>query len=57
MSPTVAAFAVPAAFVAGVVFHKYVISEAEKVKSFVQQSEARIRADVQVALQKLASKG
>jgi hypothetical protein len=34
------------AFAAGVVFHKYVISEAEKIKQAVLASEQRIRTDV-----------
>jgi hypothetical protein len=48
MNPIAVAFsvAVPAAFAAGVVFHKYVISEAEKIKQAVLASEQRIRTDV-----------
>lgn len=56
MSPTLFAVAVPAAFVAGVVVHKYVLSEAQAIKLHVSQAEARIRADFQALLNKAASK-
>lgn len=48
--------AVPAAFAAGVLFHKYVISEAQSIKQHVSEAEARIRGDVQFLLNKAASK-
>lgn len=55
--------AVPVSFAAGVLFHKYVISEAERIKLAVLASEQRIRTDVQTVLRgagadvsKLASK-
>lgn len=65
MNPIAIAFSlgIPAAFAAGVVFHKYVISEADKIKLAVLASEQRIRTDVQNLLRsgaadvsKLASK-
>lgn len=48
------AIALPAAFGAGVVFHKYVISEAEAIKQHVIDAEERIRADVQNVLKAVA---
>jgi hypothetical protein len=57
MNPIVVlALAVPAAFGAGVVFHKYVISEAVGIKQHVTASEERIRTDVANALKGLAGK-
>jgi hypothetical protein len=50
------AIAVPAAFAAGVIFHKYVISEAEKIKQHVTAAESRIREDIASLLNKAASK-
>ena len=54
MNPIAFAIAVPAAFAAGVVFHKYVISEAEAVKLHVTSSlmstEAIIRAEIEKAI-------
>ena len=56
MNPVLFAVGVPAAFVAGVVVHKYVISEAEKIKAHVTAAEERIRGDVAGLLAKLAAK-
>lgn len=44
---------IPAAFVAGVVFHKYVVSEAQALRSHVDAAENRIRSDIRVALSKM----
>jgi hypothetical protein len=49
-------FAVPAAFAAGVVFHKYVISEADSIKQHVSAEVAEVRADVASLLSKAAAK-
>jgi hypothetical protein len=40
------AIAVPAAFAAGVIFHKYVIGEAEKIKAHVTAEVDEVRADI-----------
>lgn len=56
MNPTVFAVAVPAAFVAGVIFHKYVVSEAASIKEHVTAEVAEVRADVASVLQKAAGK-
>lgn len=62
MNPIAIAFAiaVPAAFVAGVAVHKYVISEAEVVMAHVTTAvtgaETRIRADISSLLGKVAAK-
>lgn len=56
MSPILFAVAVPVAFAAGVVFHKYVISEAEKIKAHVSAEIQEVRADLASALSKLAGK-
>jgi len=64
MNSGLAAFSIVAAFAAGVAVHKYVISEAERIKSHVTNavmsgvlsSETRIRADVAAVLNRLASK-
>jgi hypothetical protein len=44
--------AVPAAFAAGVIFHKYVISEAAAIKQHVTDAETRIRGDFSSLLKK-----
>lgn len=57
MNPIVVlACAVPVAFAAGVVFHKYVISEAEAIKQHITAVEERIRTDVANALKGVANK-
>lgn len=56
MNPLAFGVAVPAAFCAGVVFHKYVISEAESIKAHVSAAETRIRSDISSLLSKAASK-
>ena len=52
----VVAIAVPAAFALGVVFHKYVVSEAEKVKAHMTAEIQEVRADLSSLLSKLAGK-
>ncbi|HZC24700.1 MAG TPA: hypothetical protein VE866_15270 [Candidatus Binatia bacterium] len=49
---TVVAIAVPAAFVAGVVFHAVVVSQAAKIKQDLDAAETRIRADISALLKK-----
>lgn len=58
MYPTVIAFvvAVPAAFVAGVVFHKYIVSEAAAIRDHVSAEVAEVRADLAALLDKAKSK-
>ena len=48
MDPAAYAFAiaVPAAFVLGVLFHKYIVSESAAIKQHVTDEVAEIRADV-----------
>jgi hypothetical protein len=50
MDFAITAFAIGAAFAVGVIFGKYVISEAEAIKKHVTEAEARIRADVTAAV-------
>jgi len=50
------AVGIPAAFAAGVVFHKYVISEAQAIKTHVSNEVSAARQDVASALQKFAAK-
>lgn len=50
------AIAVPAAFAAGVIFHKYVISEANSIKQHVTAEVAEVRADIASLLGKAATK-
>ena len=45
-----------ALFVAGVLFHKYVISEANAIKEHVTTEIAEVRADVASVLSKVAAK-
>ncbi len=56
MTPIAFAVAVPAAFAAGVVFAKYVISEANSIKQHVTEEVAQIRADLSSLLTKAAAK-
>jgi hypothetical protein len=56
MNPIAVAVLVLAAFAAGVVFNKYVISEAEKIKRHVSEAETRIRGDISSLLSKGAAK-
>jgi len=58
MDPVLYIFLVvsPLAFIAGVVFHKYVISEADAIKSHVTAAEGRIREDISSLLGKIAAK-
>lgn len=56
MNPFIFALVVFAAFVAGVVFHKYVVSEAASIKQHVTDAEARIRDDVANLLKSAANK-
>jgi hypothetical protein len=48
MEPVAYAFAiaVPAAFVLGVLFHKYIVSESAAIKQHVTDEVAEVRADV-----------
>lgn len=46
----------PAAFVAGVVFSKYVLSEAASIKAHVTEEVSALRAEVAAALTGLAKK-
>lgn len=50
------AIAVPAAFVAGVIVHKYVISEANSIKQHVTAEVAEVRADIASLLSKVGAK-
>lgn len=45
-----------ALFVGGVLFHKYVISEADAIKEHVTTEIAEVRADVASVLSKVAAK-
>ena len=58
MEPVAYAFAVavPSAFMLGVLFHKYVASEAAAIKAHVTDEIAEVRADVAAALQRVAGK-
>jgi hypothetical protein len=56
MYPIAFAIAIPAAFAAGVVFHKYVISEAEAVKKHVTDEIAKVRDELSNALKSVAGK-
>jgi hypothetical protein len=51
--------AVPAAFAAGIIVHKYVLSEVERIKTAISTvvlaSESRIRADIVTVLAKAKS--
>lgn len=46
MNPIAFALAVPAAFFAGVLVHKYVVSEAQSVKQHISAEIAAWRVDV-----------
>lgn len=57
MNPLVVfAVAIPAAFAAGVIFHKYVVSEAAAIKDHVTAEIENLRIDVASVLAKAASK-
>lgn len=57
MNPTLfAIYGLPAAFVAGVIFHKYVLSEAASIKAHVTSEVTALRADVGNALSAIAKK-
>lgn len=45
-----------AAFAAGVIYQKYVISEAEAIKKHVTDEVAEVRADVASLLEKVKAK-
>jgi hypothetical protein len=51
-----ASLAISAAFAAGVVFHKYMISEATAIKDHVTAEVAEVRADIASALGNAAKK-
>lgn len=46
----------PAIFVAGVLVHKYVISEAEKIKAHITAEIQEVRADLAETVKRAASK-
>lgn len=48
--------AVPGAFIAGVLFHKYVVSEANKIKQHVTDEIHELRADFSEFAHKAAEK-
>lgn len=50
------AAAVPVSFIAGVIVHKYVISEAERIKAHVTAEVEKLRGDVSSLLSRVASK-
>jgi hypothetical protein len=58
MHPVAIAFAVavPAAFAAGVLYSKYVISEAASIKEHVTAEVQEVRADLASLLEKAAKK-
>ncbi len=58
MHPVAIAFAVvvPGAFAAGVLFSKYVISEAAAIKAHVTDEVSAVRMDLATALGNLAKK-
>jgi len=58
MNPVALAFAiaVPAAFVAGVVFHSHAISQAQSIKEHVTAEIEEVRAHIHSLLDKAASK-
>ena len=45
-----------ALFVAGVIFHKYVVSETAAIKEHVTAEVAEVRADLAAGLSKVAGK-
>jgi hypothetical protein len=50
------AICAPVAFAAGVIFHKYVISEAQAIKTHITAEVEKVRRDVANALQAAATK-
>jgi hypothetical protein len=56
MELTLASAAIAAAFAAGVVFHKYVVSEAAAIKEHVTAEVAEVRADIASLLGNAAKK-
>jgi hypothetical protein len=58
MDPILYVFLVvsPLAFIAGVVFHKYVISEAVAIKAHVTAEVAEVRADIASLVGKISAK-
>lgn len=56
MNPYVIGIGLPAAFVAGVIFGKYVISEAQAIKAHVTAEVAKVRQDVANRLSDAAAK-
>lgn len=45
--------ALPAVFAAGVIFHKYVISEAQSIKQHVTQEVNELRAQISTGIAKI----
>ena len=56
MNPGMLAVAVLVAFAAGVIVHKYVISEASAIKEHVTAEVEKVRSDVSSALSAVAKK-
>ncbi len=58
MNPVALTFsiAVPVAFVAGVLFHRYVVSEASAIKAHVTAEVEEVRGDIASLLAKVAAK-
>jgi putative heme degradation protein len=56
VTPILISCAVVGAFVAGVVFHKLVVSEAQAIKAHVTAELEKLRSDVSSLLSKAAAK-
>lgn len=56
MTPILISCAIVGAFVAGVVFHKLVVSEAQAIKAHVTAEVEKLRGDVSSLLSKAAAK-
>jgi hypothetical protein len=50
------AIAVPAAFAAGVIFHKYIVSEANSIKAHMTAEVEEVRADIASLLREAKTK-
>lgn len=56
MWPISFALAVPAAFAAGVIYSRYVISEAQSIKAHVTDEISAVRSEIRVAMQNITGK-
>lgn len=56
MTPILISCAIVGAFVAGVIFHKLVVSEAQAIKAHVTAEVEKLRGDVSALLSKAAAK-